>query len=78
MHPIRDWLPRLRELEDEGKTGLFSLPGCISRLEWVLSLVSLVMIVAFAIAGYAEGVVVTIAIVLVGFLLFVVLEGQSR
>jgi hypothetical protein len=75
MNPIRDWL---RDLGDEGReTGLFSLPGCVSRLEWVLALVTLAMIVAFAMAGYAEGVVITIAILLVGFLLFLVL-GRGR
>jgi hypothetical protein len=73
MDPIRDCL---RDLVDEGKeTGLFSLPGCISRLECLLALVGLVLIVAFAMAGYAEGVVITIAILLVGFLVFLVLAG---
>ena len=77
MDPIRDWL---RDLVDEGQeTGLLSLPGCVSRLEWLLALAGLVLIVAFAVAGYAEGVVITIAILLVGFLVFLCLGGgRSR
>jgi hypothetical protein len=76
MMPIRDWLRRLQGLVDEGETGPFPSPGCVSRLEWVAALISLVIIVAFAITGNTVGVVATIGIVLVGVLLLVLAGGQ--
>jgi hypothetical protein len=77
MNRVRDWLRRQRERADEGEVGAFSLPGLISRLEWVLALVGLVLIVGFAMAGSVEGVVATIAILLAGVLLSVVAGGRE-
>jgi len=77
VNPIRDWLRRLRIGKDHAAMIDFSMSGCVSRLEWLLAFAGLVMIVAFATARNTAGLVVTIAILLLGVLL-VVFAGGPR
>jgi hypothetical protein len=71
MNPIRDWLRRVRELDQEGELGLFSWSGCVSLLGVCASLAAILMGVTFAIARNTEGLLLVIVILLACILLLV-------
>jgi hypothetical protein len=52
-----------------GRLGPFRWPGWLSVLEWVLTLVSLGLLVGFAIAGNMVGVALTIGTTVAGVVL---------
>ena len=71
MSRLGDWLQRARELDQEGKLGLFSWLGCVSLLAVCVSIVSVLMGAAFAIAGNTEGLLLVIVILLACVLLVI-------
>jgi hypothetical protein len=78
VKPIRDLLNRLRDHDRTGRLGPFRWPGWLNVLEWFLTLVSLGLLVGFAIAGNMVGVVATIGTTVAGVVLVVYVKESSE
>lgn len=77
MTPIRDWLRRLHDLDQEEELGLWSWPGCVSILGAFLAFIGALMAVTFAIREDTEGLLLVIAILLAGILFVVATKGRG-
>jgi len=74
----KDWLRRVRELDQEGELGLFSWSGYVSLLAVCVSVAGVLMGALFAVARNTEGLLLVIVILLACILLVVSTRPAPR